>query len=131
MVGAEAGHVGVVADVVAHPGLVAEGQHRATAPAGLGDQLDALEDAGGVRLAPTEVVDGAGRGGLGVGPQGADHVGRVDLVPHLLPLVAEHRVRTLLEGGAHEVAEEAVELDAGVRGPVRHPPRKVAVLRSK
>ena len=105
--------VGIVADMVADPVLVHVGVDLRLAGEGFG-QLERLEDRGAVGLAAAEVVDLAGAGRLDEGGHEARHVERVDVVAHLLALVAEDLVLAPLEVALDEVAEEAVELDAGV-----------------
>ena len=89
-------------------------QARAATAADLRHHLDALDEAGCVRLAAAEVVDLARARVLGERPEGLDDVGDVDLVADLLALVAEDGVLALPQGDVHEVAHEAVQLDAGV-----------------
>jgi hypothetical protein len=69
-----------------------------------------------VGLAAAEVVDLAGARGGDEGGHEAGDVEGVDVVAHLLALVAEDLVLAALEIAFHEVAEEAVEFDAAVIG---------------
>ncbi len=68
-----------------------------------------------VRLAAAaEVVDGCGARAAMEGVEGADDVAAVDVVAHLLALVAEDRVRRPGDRAAHQVGQEAVQLGARV-----------------
>ncbi len=68
-------------------------------------------------LAPAaDVVDGRGLRLLVEEQEGVDEVGAVQVVAHLLALVAEDRVGVAGHGALHQVGEEAVQLGAGVVG---------------
>src|SRR4029453_18604603 len=73
---------------------------------------DAFHQAAAVRAPATEVVDLAGTRVLGEGPQRLNDVVAVDLIAHLLPFVAEDRVRLAGLGDLDQIVEEAVQLDA-------------------
>ncbi len=76
-----------------------------------------LEDAAGIRLPAAEVVDLARRGRVDERLDEAGDVEAVDVVADLLALVAEDPVLAPLEVALHEVAQEAVQLDAAVVRP--------------
>lgn len=76
-----------------------------------------LKDGAGVILPSPEVVDLGDARCLNESGHEAGHVKGVDVVAYLFPLVAEDAVFLALEVALHKVAEEAVELDAGVVRP--------------
>jgi len=51
------------------------------------------------------------------------HVRGMDVVAHLLALVAVNLVFAAFEVAFHQIAEETVQLDARMVGPVRQPPQ--------
>src|SRR5882762_4263860 len=51
----------------------------------------------------------------------ADHIEAVNIVAHLLALIAEDRVGMPRQGYLQQVGEEAMQLDAGVRRPGQAP----------
>ncbi len=115
IVGAHFAEVGVVADVVADAVFVHVGEDLFLAGELLGG-LEGFEDGAGVGLAAAEVVHLAQAWRGDEGRHELGHVERVDVVTHLFAFVAEYAVLAALQVALHEVAEEAVELDAAVVG---------------
>ena len=113
--GAHFAEIAVVADVVAGAVLVDVGVDLRLAGKFFRD-LECFEDGGAVGFAAAEIVDLAGARGGDEGGHEAGDVERVDVVADLFSLVAEDAVFAALEVAFHEVAEEAVELDARVIG---------------
>ena len=107
--------VAVVADVVADAVLV-----RVDALLALAGQLldrgKGFQDGAGVALPAAEVVHLCRAGRLGELVDEGSDVLRVDVIAHLLALVAEDLILAALHVAFDEVAQEAVELDAGVVG---------------
>src|SRR5262249_48372710 len=92
VVGLQLGEVGDVTDVVALARLLDVLRLHLAAEQGL-HLGDAFHQATAVRAAAAEVVDLTGTWVLGESPQRLDDVVAVDLIAHLLPLVAEDRIR--------------------------------------
>ena len=107
--------VAVVADVVADAVLINVSVLLFLAGEFLGDGKG-LKDGAGVILPSPEVVDFCHTWSLDEGGHEASDIKRVDVIADLFPLVAEDSVFFPLEVALHEVAEEAVKLDAGVVG---------------
>ena len=105
--------VAVVADVVADAVLVHIGEGLFLSGEGFGD-LEGFEDRAGILFSTAEVVDLRDARGFAEFPHEAGHILAVDVVAHLLAFVAENLVFAAFEIAFHEVAEEAVELDAGM-----------------
>ncbi len=66
--------------------------------------------------AAAHVVDFAGAGSDGEALESGDEVGGVDVVAHLLALVAEDVVGAARHSALHQVGQEAVQLGAAVAG---------------
>lgn len=113
VVGFHFSEVAVVADVVAYAVLVHIGEDLFFSGEGFGD-LKGFEDGAGVLFSTAEIVDLGDSRGFAKFPHEAGHILAVDVVAHLLALVAENLVFAAFEIAFHEVAEESVELDAGV-----------------
>lgn len=107
--------VAVVADMVSDAVLIDVGVLLFLASEFLGDR-EGLEDGAGVLLTPAEVVDLCYTRCLDERCHEAGDIERVDVIADLLPLVAEDAVLFALEVAFNEVAEESVQLDAGVVG---------------
>ena len=105
--------VAVVADVVSDAVLVHIGEGLFHSGEGFGD-LEGFEDRAGVSFSTAEVVDLRDARGFAEFPHEAGHILAVDVVAHLLALVAVDLVFATFEIAFHEVAEEAVEFHAGV-----------------
>ena len=59
--------------------------------------------------------------------EGVHQIGAVNVVAHLFALVTEDAIRPPGDGADHQVGQKPVQLRAGVRRPVRQPPRKQTV----
>src|SRR4051794_23696597 len=106
---AELVEIGDPPTVIADPRLVRELPLELAAGNPLAD-LDPLEHRAAVVPPAADVVD---RGCLGArvkAQEGLDQVGGVEVVAHLLSLVAEDRVRRTGGGALHEVGKEAMQL---------------------
>lgn len=91
--------------------------HRNARP--IGHQSEGLQDGAAILLSAADIVDGGCSGG---GDESGDELGdilRMDVVPDLLPLVANDGVLPLLHVALHELTEKPVQVDARVRGPGR------------
>src|SRR5687767_7465130 len=73
-----------------------------------------LEYRAGIVAAAAEVVDLTRTRRLGERGDETGDIERVDVVAHLLALVAEHGVRTRLDVALDQVRQEAVQLNPGV-----------------
>src|ERR1700689_2065570 len=105
--------VGVITNVIAYPILLQIPVYLAFSGKRLRD-LEGLDDGRAVGLSSPQVVDLAGPGGLDEGRQESCHIEGMDVVPHLLPLVAHYLVLNPLQVAFDEVAEESMELDPGM-----------------
>ncbi len=74
------------------------------------DERERLEDGAAVAASAAEIVDLAAARGRDERLDELRDVERVDVVAHLLALVAEDRVAPAFEIALHEVAQEAVQL---------------------
>src|SRR5215469_5468791 len=114
--GAELPHVADVADVVALAVFFVVAPRYLPAGGGL-DHAEAFEDRGIALAAAAQIVDLARARRRNERLERAHHVEAVNLVAHLLALVAEYRERLAAQGGLDEKAEKAVQLDPAVVGP--------------
>ena len=64
--------------------------------------------------AAADIIYRAGTWSLTELPKGLDHVGAVNVIAHLLRLVAEDTILRTGDGAFHEIAQKAVEFRAGV-----------------
>jgi hypothetical protein len=78
--------------------------------------LDCLEHGTARGTATAHVVDGTGAWIAVKGEARLHEVGSMEVVPDLLPAVAEDRVRDSRRGRLQQIGEETVELRAGVSG---------------
>src|ERR1039457_6234666 len=103
--------VAVIADVVAAARLVQVSVDWLPAGAGL-RHFKGFQDGAGVVLAAAEIIDLAGARRLGELEHEARHIRRMDIVADLFAFVAVNLVFAAFEIALHQVAEEAVQLDA-------------------
>jgi hypothetical protein len=116
VVGFHLPQVAVVADVVADAVFVNVGVLLGLAGESLCD-LKGLKDGAAIISTSTEVINLSNPWCLHKGGHEAGDVEGVDVVADLFTHVAKDSVFLALEVALHEVAEEPVELDAGVIGP--------------
>jgi len=105
--------VAVVADVVTDAVLVHIGEGLFFSGVGFCD-LEGFEDRAGILFSAAEVVNFRDARGFAEFPHEAGYVLAVDVVAHLFAFVSENLVFTAFEVAFDEVAEESVELHAGV-----------------
>lgn len=105
--------VAVVTNVVAYTVLINVGVLLFLAGKLFGDR-EGLKNRAGVLFPTTEVIDFGHTWGLDEGSHEAGDIKRVDVVTDLFPLIAKDTVFLSLEVALHEIAKEAVQLDAGM-----------------
>lgn len=113
IVGAHFAEIGVVTNVVADAVLVDVRENLRFAGELFGN-LERFEDRGAVGFATAEIVNLGHARGVDEGGHEAGDIERVDIIAHLFAFVAENLVLAAFEVALHEVAEEAVQFDAGV-----------------
>jgi len=115
IVGAHFAEVAVVADVVADAVFLEIGEDLGASGKAFCD-LKGFEDGAGVGFAAAEIIDLGWAGGLGKFPHETGDIPGVNVVADLLALVAKDLVFAAFEVAFDQIAEEAVEFDAGVVG---------------
>ena len=105
--------VGVIADVVADAVFIDIGVDLRFTSKSFGN-FEGFEDRAGIRLAATEVINLADAWRCHEGRHEAGHIERVDVVAHLLALVAEEAVFPAFQVAFHQIAEEAMQFHTGV-----------------
>ena len=113
---AHLGEITDVADVIADAVLIHVLEHLGLAGMLLGD-LERLPDRAGIGAAATEVVHlrhpGLGNERL----DEARHIVGVDVVAHLLTLIAEHLIQPPLQVALHQITQKAMQLHPAVVRP--------------
>src|SRR6516225_3132690 len=106
------GQIGDITDVITYPMLVTVGVVQRK-PHVL-QSLNRFEDGHAVLSASPEVIDLTTTGGAEEMQKQLHHVAGMDLVAHLLALVAEDRIRPAGDRAPNDIGEIPVQLDRGM-----------------
>src|SRR5215813_10434798 len=106
------GQIGNIADMVANPVLIIVGVVQFNSH--VLQHVNRFEDGDAVLSAPPKVIDLPTPGRPAEVQKQLHHIAGMDLVAHLLALVAKDRIRPPSDRAHHDVGKIALQLDSGV-----------------